>query len=109
MTRGIHGQGRTGSSPDRDRRAGKATGNQQAWRSLPANAANARSAIHRNQIQGWPDLAIADSFVAAPAVQRGCGSQQAGANDLGGATTRTSLAPRGVADRALTRLKKQPL
>ena len=54
---------------------------------------------------------MADSFVAAPAVQRGCrrGSQQAGANDLGGAGTRASLEPRGVAGRALTRLKKQPL
>ena len=82
---GMCGVGGTGSAPDRHRRADKAAWHQQAWRCLPANAADARRARRRDQIQGWPDMAMADSFVAAPTVQRGsrCGGQQAGARRLG--------------------------
>lgn len=45
---------------------------------------------------------MADRFVAAQTLQLGCrrGGEQAGANDLGGAGKRPSLAPRGVEARA---------
>ena len=54
-------------------------------------------------------MAMADRLVAAPAIQRGCrrGVEQAGANDLGGAGTRPSLAPRGLAGRAMTTKKTE--
>lgn len=106
---GVCCMDRPGPSPDRNWWTGTAVGHQLARRCLPANVVDARCSSRRDQIQGWADMAMADRLVAAPALQRGCrrGGEQAGADDLGGAGARPSLAPRGVAGRTMTTKKTE--